>query len=423
MKDIFFSLKRIVTLTMFTSLSFIAVYAGRGEEIKSISGIVVNAETGNPVVFANVFLEGTNIGTVTNSEGEFIIKVSTEHLAKNLRFSYIGYEELILAVKDLNESRNKLRLKPSPVPIEEIKVRTDDPLHLIRMALSNIPENYSNEPEKQTAFYRETIKQNRRYVSLAEAILNIYKSAYTSDFDADRIQIFKGRKSRDVERMDTVLFKFQGGPYTSMLLDLVKNPGNILDGEYFEFYNYTLSGFVTIEDRLHYVIEFDQKEDIDFPLYRGKIYLETENLAFSGIEFALSPTGLKSASSELVRKKPLGMKVDPVSANYLVNYTESDGKWYLNHVRSEAVFKCKWKRRLFKSTYTVMAEVAITDRSSENVVKFKPKESYKFSDVFSEEVEYFTDGDFWGEYNIIKPEESIEVAVRRIIRRLEKQLD
>ena len=40
-----------------------------------VQGKIVDIRTGNPIIFANVYLNGTNIGTVSNSDGEFIIKI------------------------------------------------------------------------------------------------------------------------------------------------------------------------------------------------------------------------------------------------------------------------------------------------------------------------------------------------------------
>ena len=124
------------------------------------------------------------------------------------------------------------------------------------------------------------------------------------------------------------------------------------------------------------------------------------------------------AGNELVRKKPVSMKMNLESGNYLVNYREVNGKWYLNHVRSELVFKCKWDKKLFRSTYTAGFEMAVTDRDTTNVNKFKFKEAAKISDVFADQVNYFNDDDYWGEYNYIKPDESIEMAIAKLNKKL-----
>jgi hypothetical protein len=40
--------------------------------------------------------------------------------------------------------------------------------------------------------------------------------------------------------------------------------------------------------------------------------------------------------------------------------------------------------------------------------------------VFSEKVEDFIDVNFWGEHNIIEPEESIENAIKKLTKSMQK---
>ena len=385
---------------------------------KAYQGKVIDAKTKKPIVFANVYLDGTSIGTVTNSEGEFLLKIP-KNIKKNvLGIAYLGYKNELIPLKNLETDNNVIALEPSPYPIKEVIIRTSDPLQLIMTAIRNIKNNYPTQPEQQIGFYRETIKQNRNYIEVAEAVLDVYKSSYMDDFDYDRIKIYKGRKNQDVKKMDTILFKFQGGPKTAFLLDMVKTPGNLLYEDMLEHYDFELTGITKINDKESYIIEFDQRSDVDFPLYQGRFYLDVKTLAIAGVDFRFSEKGIDLAGAELVRKKPISMRLDVESGNYLVNYREIDGKWYLNHVRSELVFKCKWDRKLFSSTYTTMFEMAVTDRDSENVNKFKFKEAAKMSDVFADQVNYFADVDFWGEYNYIIPDESIENAISRLNKKL-----
>jgi hypothetical protein len=320
-------------------------------------------------------------------------------------------------------SGNKIEMVSVPYEIEEVTIRKIDPKTLILTALGKIPENYSSQPVMMTGFYRETIKQNRSYVAVAEAVLDAYKASYRNPAESDRIKVFKGRKSEDVKKMDTVLFKFQGGPYTAFLLDVAKNPGDLLGEDALDFYNYRLAGTVNIPDGQAYVIEFDQKANIDFPLYKGKLYLDVSNLAIAGIEFEISPSMIDRVSEFLIRKKPAGMTVDVESGHYLVNYRRIEGIWYLNYVRTELVFRVKWKKELFRSTYTTMAELAITDIMLENVEKYKFRESSKFTDIFVEQVSDFEDPAFWGDYNIIKPDESIQAAIEKLSRKLKRRTE
>ena len=162
---------------------------------------------------------------------------------------------------------------------------------------------------------------------------------------------------------------------------------------------------------------------VDFPLYKGKLYLDVSNLAIAGIEFEISPRMIERVSEFLIRKKPVGMTVDVESGNYLVNYRKIDGVWYLNYVRTELVFRVKWKKELFRSTYTTMSELAVTDITLDNVEKYKFRESAKFTDIFVEQVSDFEDPAFWGDYNIIKPDESIEAAIEKLSRKLKRRTE
>jgi hypothetical protein len=251
--------------------------------------------------------------------------------------------------------------------------------------------------------------------------LNAYKSSYTKDLDADRVKIYKGRKGQDLKKMDTVTFKFQGGPRTTFFLDVVKNPETLLSDEYMKYYDYKLTGITTFNDKNCYVVEFDQKALVDNPLFKGVIYIDVEKLAIAGLQFRLSDLGLQQASEFLVKKKPSGMRVETVAANYLVNYSASREKWYLNYVRSELRFKCKWPRKLFSSNYTIMSEMAVTDIDTANLTKYKFSESAKMSDIFSDQVSAFFDQNYWGEYNFIKPDENIQIAIEKLSNKLRKR--
>ena len=388
---------------------------------KSFHGKIIDSRTKNPIIFANVFLQGTNIGTVSNSEGEFLIKVPMYIENKVIEISSIGYKNLEIPVDQLQAKDNEIIMVPNPIPIEEVTIINQEARDLLAAAIRKIPSNYNNDPSMITAFYRETIKQNRNYVSVSEAVLDGYKSSYINVTDFDRIKIFKGRKSQDVKKMDTVLFKLQGGPQTMFLLDIVKNPGELLEEESRTYYTYQMGGIINIDDRHAYVIEFDPHDYIEYPLYAGHFYIDVENLAFVGAEFRINDKGLKDASKYLIRKKPIGMRIDFTGANYLVKYRYTENKWHLNYVRTELEMRVNWDKKLFRSVYSTMSEMATTNIDTKNIEKYKYRETTKFGDIFSEQVSDFEDPDFWGELNIIQPEETIQSAIQRIERKLQRR--
>ena len=405
------------------SLAFASVaWSQETLSYKSYSGKILDSKSKKPVVFANVVLKGTNVGTVTNGDGEFLIKSPADWTIEGLEITHLGYQSRTIALADLKESGNEISLELAAVPIDEVTVSYGDPLELLRKAIQNIPSNYSNEPVMLKAFYRETIQQNRNYVAVAEAVVDIYKAEYHKVTGTDRTQIYKGRKSQDVQRMDTVMVKLQGGPFISLTLDIAKHPGDILTEEYMQMYTYTYGGLTTVQDRESMIIKFEPREYIEDPLYEGRIFLDTENLAIIGIDFQLDEDKVSKATELFIRRKPSSMRIDIESANYLTKYRIYEDTWYLSYVRSELDFKCRWKKKLFSSKFSLMSEMAITDVEKENIRKIKFGESSKYSDILAEQVNQFQDPDFWGNNNIIKPDESIEEAIDKLSRKLKRRM-
>ncbi|MFO8021183.1 MAG: carboxypeptidase-like regulatory domain-containing protein [Perlabentimonas sp.] len=392
--------------------------AQNGSSFTTISGKLKDAKTNEDLFFAYVTVPDSHIGTVTNSEGYFTLKINNNLNPTEIEFSHLGYKDKRVPISNLMGNNVEVALEPSSISIDGITVRPADPRKLVSDAFKKVNENYSKQANMLTGFYRETIKQRWRYISISEAVLDIYKAPYTAFTRSDRVKIFKGRKSTNVKKADTLAVKLQGGPRVSLLLDVVKNNELLFFENNFDYYEFTLEDMVTIDEKINYVIKFEQKSHIRTPLYYGKLYIDTENLAITNAQFSLNLENEDEAANLFVLRKPRGVKFTPTSTSYYVNYVEHDGVYYLNYVRNELSFKANWKRRIFNSNYSVTAELAITDRSFKDVDRFPYRESFKERDILSDAVESFNDEDFWGEHNYIRPEESIERAIERYGKRL-----
>jgi hypothetical protein len=385
-----------------------------------IKGKVIDAGSRAPLVFATVAVKESNVAIVTNIDGEFTLKIGDLSTSKSLEVSFLGYKNKTILLSELkdNGSKNVIALEAAPIPIKEIVVKPLDPVSIVQKAISNIPKNYESVPNLMTAFYRETIRKNRTYVSIGEAVVEIFKAPYDNDLRFDGARIYKGRKGSDVEKMDTVLFKLQGGPVSVLDLDLAKNTETVLTREAMQNYDYKLTGVIEIDGKPHYVIDFIQKPSVEMPLFMGSLYIEMDSYAITEAEFGFNLANKEAAQSIFIRKKPLGMKVIPEIATYRTKYREQGGKWHFEYSRAEVKFKVDWNKKLFNTYYTTMSEIAVTDRTDQEVIKFAGKDKIKYNDVFSDKVTSFTDKEFWGDYNVIEPDQSIESAIRRLSRKL-----
>jgi len=83
---------------------------------KSISGKVVSAEDGQPIIGATVKVKGTTVGTITNVDGEF--KISLQGDAKNVVVSYVG----MTSADVLAQNGMTIKLQSDSKMIDEVVV-------------------------------------------------------------------------------------------------------------------------------------------------------------------------------------------------------------------------------------------------------------------------------------------------------------
>ncbi len=381
----------------------------------TISGIVKNKSNNKKMEYVNVSVPGTGIGTVTNEDGEFSLKISESANAKNIEFSYIGFTNTRIPLNGTNVLNETFFMSPKPKELPEVVVRSWDPKRLVEEAVSKIPKNYSKNPNLLTGFYRETAKKGKTYINVAEAVVQIYKSSYNEDINSDKVQILKGRKLLSTKKSDTLAVKLLGGPNLSVLADIVKNPDVMLESESLGHFKYTMSETTLINDRVHFVVLFEPLEvNLPYALYFGKFYIDAETLSFTRAEFSLDMRDRTKATQMILRKKPAGLRFKPEEVSYLVSYKERNGVTYLNYIRNEIKFKCDWKRRLFATNYEVMSEMVVTDNEVQNAGSISRKDEFNMNNSLSDKVMNFYDEDFWGAYNIIEPSESLESAVNKL---------
>ena len=393
---------------------------GQKDSFLTISGVAKDSKTQEAIVFATVSVPGTDIGTVTNSEGEFTLKVSKSLNAKSFEISHISYKNTSFPFEETNGKSKTFLLEQHVYQLKEIAIIPDDPKSIVMMALNNVQKNYSDKPNMMTGFYRETIRQRRDYLSISEAIVDIYKAPYKG-FQGDQVKLFKGRNGTNVKKADTLMVQLQGGPNVALLLDIVKNSDLSIALDNLDNYSFELVSYVKIDDKINYVISFKPDVIRTEPLYMGKLYIQQDNLAITMAEFSLDLSDEEKAAKQFVQKKPAGLVFLPTATSYLVTYKEQGGKYYFNYVRIELKFKCDWKRKWFKNNYTIVSEVAITDRREDKISRFAGQELFKSNMILADKIQYFTDEDFWGEYNIIEPEESIQAAIKKFAKGARKK--
>lgn len=370
-----------------------------------IKGKITDAETNNEIPFVSIGISGQNVGTVTNGNGEFQLKISEELSESEIIISHIGYRKFVKPVKYFIDKENIISLQKVFISLQEVIIRNNDPMLLIESALQNKNKNYSTKPYILTTYYREGVKRNNISVTFSEAVLGIYKTPYKKGFSKDKVKIIKSRKLINIKEADTIFMKLKGGLNSALALDFMKNPIDFLINENMKYYDYQTVDIVSFNDKPAHVIEFKQKEFVLESLYKGKIYIETETFAVVGAEFEMSFI-TNADRKRFIVKKHRNIKSKAISAKYKISYKKINGKYIINHVRTDLKFKVRRRKSFSSSTYHTFFELIICDADSTNVKKFSKKETIKTNKVFIDN-NFDYDKNFWGNFNFILPEKPI----------------
>ena len=389
---------------------------------KYFKGTILDSKSKNELTFASITVSGSNISTISNSEGDFLIKIPIDRQDASLIISFLGYKDKVISIKDLKQEKNLLYLEPIIILLKEVVVNVIDANKLFSNVLNNRSKNYGDSSIKMVGFYRESIKKRRTYVSVLESIVDIEKIPFSSGVQ-DQVDILKGRKNVDYTKLDTINFKLEGGLFTALFIDLIKDPSNIFSENVFDLYNFRFEDITQINDKQVLIISFKQKSSLEDPdpLYAGKLFIDAKSLAIISATFQLNVENRIKAGLIFTRKKPKGLDIYPTEVNYQVDYRQQNNKWIFSYSRGDITFKLNWDKWIFNTSYTTTFELVNTNwenQDSQAQINTQKLSPYV---IMSDRIPNSADVNFWGEYNIIEPEKSIESAIIKIQRKkLEK---
>ena len=377
----------------------------------TVGGIVIDEKTGRPL--SQVSISVGRVSVVTNDDGAFILKLADA--PKSITVSHLGYKTKRVTLESGKTEQLKIRLLPTVIQLREVVVRTGDPREIVEIAIQKIPDNYSRKPELLKAFYRETAMKRKHFIYVAEGVEDMYKTPYNRGIGRDRVAIVKGRRLLSQKQGDTLGLKVMGGPVLPVQLDVVKNYDLLLNKEELDAYRFSWGTPEFINDRMQMVVLIEPMYPREWALYHGKLYIDNERLAFTRIELSLDMSDKNKATRTMLVKKPLGVRFKPKELSCVVDYRYNEGVTRISYLRNTFKFNCDWKKRLFSTSFTATCEMAVTDSESENVKPIVSRNSFDSHDAYYDKVEYFMDPEYWSNYNIIEPSESLDKAIRKLV--------
>lgn len=375
-----------------------------------VTGVVRSAQTGRPMAQVSVAASGGGEAVVTNDDGVFTLK-------SNRRFSevvvsYVGYATQ--HVKVFNGPLD-IRLRPASLQLPEVVVWTSKPYELVKAAIGRIPQNYSQKPELLNCFYRETAMKRQHFIQVAEGTVDMYKTPYDGYHSNDRVAIRKGRRLLSLKQSDTLGVKVVGGPVQPIQLDVVKNLDFLLNDDELAHYDFKLLPSEMIDDREQFVVAISPRYSVEYALHFGRFYIDRATLAFTRVELQLDMRDAEKATRYMLYRKPFGVRFRPKELSCVIDYKRDGDIYRISYIRNTFRFNCDWRRRLFATSFAAVCELVVTDRAAE-ATPIKGRQSFDSRDAFFDKVDYFRDPDFWRDYNIIEPSESLDRAINKLLK-------
>ena len=395
-------------------LLFPVMLRGQSDSLRfSVRGVVRDAASGRVLTEVGVAVDGTNYATVTNTEGTFIIK--SDKPIQSLTFSLIGYETLTQPAPGASSELMSVRMRTKDLTLDPALVVSGDPAELMRIAIQRISDNCPSEPELFDCFYRETVRKRQRFIYVSEAVTKMYKSSFQDLYGYDRAALVKSRLLTSPKASDTLGVKIIGGPSMPVALDLVKQRSMVLDIQDLQFYNLKLLPPQIIDGRTQFVISMTPAVEVDYAMQNAIVFIDRETMAFTRLELSLDMSDPVKATRAMLVSRPAGLKFKPREMSLQLNYKTEGGKSRLSYLKTVFRFGCDWKKRLFATEYSVVAETVITNRySGAEALKIPRKEALAGREALSDLTGVYNDPDFWKDYNIIEPTVGLEHAVNRL---------
>ncbi len=287
-----------------------------------IQGKVTDAETGDPIPFANVLIKGSNLGSPTDFDGFFRIEGEAE--GDSVLVSYIGYEsKLKFYQKGITQTIN-FQLQPEATSLEDFvivaKEYENPAFPIMRKVMENKPTNdkrrlaaYEYESYNKIEIDADNLTEKfrgKKYMQKITSVLDSIEVIAGEDgmpilplFISESLSKFYYRddprlQKEEVQRTRITGIGLEDGSLISQVIgssfqeyNFYQNRMNIVEREFASpigdawriIYDYELEDSLYIGDDYCYLIDFKPKNDQELA-FVGKVWITKNEYAIKQID-------------------------------------------------------------------------------------------------------------------------------------------
>lgn len=260
-------------------------FAASGQAQKTITGTVYDAGSGETLPSANISIEGTYRGTISNRNGNYSLSIPDSLLPATVTVRYIGFESAQRVIDSESSGRQDFRLRPSVVEMEELVVTDEDPALRIMREVIRRKQQWRQKlmTYRAEAYTRQTLANDTSIVLITESVSTAFW-----DKQKGHREVLKSRQQ--TANIDAAS-NFAGVSYLPNFYDdNIEIAGfdvvGVTHPDALKFYDFKLQDQTTLDDRTVYEIEVIPARRLQ-PLFRGTIYVLDE--AYALLEVSLQP--------------------------------------------------------------------------------------------------------------------------------------
>lgn len=426
---------------------FFFVIPASAQNFRPVTGVIKDAVSGESLAYAQIALQNSTLGTVSNEEGIFRLKIPLPHryVSRNdsagypdalnpdsLTISYLGYQTAVVPVCSFDSSFLEILLVPISLDLREVEIVALTPLEVLRRAFDSIPVNYGRDSVILTAFIRTQKTVNKKLAEYTEAIVEDLKTGYSSikpgesgiRHQASNIPyLFKGRVTSDTNLVN--LLGEVGASARCLGCNFVRDVAEfpfetILDERDHKHYMLKLEELANPEGGKIYKIWFDQNEKTGKTLYQGEILIDSRDFAIIRITYKPSYKAFDAYEKKkfnrtwYLNNQPGWIQEMPLGET-TVTYSKRDSLWSLSTIRQNFWVTYIQPQNRQRISYGYKNEVVVTDltRDKEIIRIYKGDKSIGVNQRWDEVVGE-TDETFWETFNYLPIEEKLKEELKGI---------
>ena len=403
-----------------------------GQNSMAVSGRITDAEKDAPLPFAQIALNNSTIGTVSNEEGQFYLAIPENHLQDTIVITYLGYETARMPVSGLIGKTSLIRLKSKEFELKEVEVVSLTPEEVMRRMFNRISENYGSDSLLLTAFYRSQKFAGKKLAEYAEAIIEDIKTGYFTQNTMKEVQntishsnlthLVKGRVISDTNLVNSMgdVGKMAGCLGCIFMTDPVEvNFRTVLDEEVFRSYSLKMEGLANPEGGRIYHIWFDQLHK-NRRGFKGELFIDGVSFALMKIKQSPSFRAFEQYEKEKYKKTYVinnisGWIAEMPLIDRTVIYSKRNNNWYLSTIHDEQWITFTLPSTGQKIRMGYKNDLVVTDvtRDPERIHDFHGDKKAGVKQRWDQLVGQ-ADETFWSNFNYLPIEESLRKAIGEI---------